>query len=1049
MDNASVASGVLVGRAQPLELVRGAVDDAFEHRGRLLLVTGEAGIGKTALVTQAADEARARGALVLAGACWEGAGVPGYWPWVQVLRGYAAWAGPERWERERAAAGPDLARLVPGDTAPRADPDDGGFRLFDSVATLLLHAAGEQPVVLVLEDLHWADSGSVRLLDFLSRQTGLTALVALGTYRDTEVTSAEHPLRALTVTAQVLPLGGLDRGGVAALLRRTAPVEPDATLVVLVHRRTGGNPFFVEQVSRLLAAGGSETTVPDGVRDAIERRVARLPSASAALLTTAAVLGAEFDVSLVATVADKPAADVEALLDSAVGARLLRVVDDARYRFDHDLIRETLVTGVAPARRAALHAAVLAALTERADAGAAVPAALLAHHAFLGVPVVPATVASARLEGAAEAATERLAADEAVTHYRRMLLLGTERQRDILLRLGDAQHRAGDGPAAADTYRDAAAAARAAGDVAVLAGAALGLHRLGAQTGSSHAEQIALLEEAVRALCDGETELRARLLAALARDLAHGVGADRRRVVELSGQALGLARDLDDPALLAFCLLARHDAVWRPGTARERLALAEEMDRAADAAGRRDLALQARANRFVARLELGDPAAFDELDGYARVAEELREPRFRYYAVSRQAAVAVLAGRFQEAERLIERADALGRQIGEPDTLNVRLDQLWALRTEQGRRREVAELFVAVSSPELARLYQTQAAGDAGDAAAVLTSLPDLERLAARWPATALGGWYAHLAELAVRVGTADVCRHALATLDGVGDAWLVDAGGVAVLGPVAYWRGVLLACLGRHDEAAVHLEEAITVAERMAALPWVARAQAELGLVLRRVDGERARTLLAAAEDAARALGLAPVHARLAAEDARAAGTFRRDGDIWTLAYAGQTARVRDTKGLRDLAVLLGCPGTDVHVLDLLAPGVRVADVGADPMIDDEARAAYRQRLTDLDAELDEAERHADLERAARAKAERDALLEHLGAAFGLRGRPRRLGDATERARKAVTARIRDSIDRVERHHAALGAHLRQAVVTGTTCAYRPAEPISWNLTT
>ena len=175
--------------------------------------------------------------------------------------------------------------------------------------------------------------------------------------------------------------------------------------------------------------------------------------------------------------------------------------------------------------------------------------------------------------------------------------------------------------------------------------------------------------------------------------------------------------------------------------------------------------------------------------------------------------------------------------------------------------------------------------------------------------------------------------------------------------------------------------------------------------------------------------------------------GVFRRDGAMWTIEFAGASVRLRDAKGLADLAVLLAAPGRPVPAVDLMATGAGRADLtmGADEVLDATARRRYKERLVDLDEEIAEAEGWSDPHRAERARAEREALLDELAAATGLSGRPRRLGDQSERARKAVTARIRDIIDRIERVHPALAAHLRHSVTTGAYCAYSPPARIDW----
>jgi hypothetical protein len=178
----------------------------------------------------------------------------------------------------------------------------------------------------------------------------------------------------------------------------------------------------------------------------------------------------------------------------------------------------------------------------------------------------------------------------------------------------------------------------------------------------------------------------------------------------------------------------------------------------------------------------------------------------------------------------------------------------------------------------------------------------------------------------------------------------------------------------------------------------------------------------------------------------------FRRDGDTWTLAFGGRSVPLRDAKGLRDLAILLATPGREVAATELVtgvanAAAAGLAGLGADPVLDDQARAAYRARLTQLDDELAEADRHHDIERSVRLATERDALIDELTSAAGLGGRPRRLGDVTERARTTVTARIRDAIGRIERVHPELGRHLRASIVTGARCSYRPAETVRWSI--
>jgi hypothetical protein len=547
---------------------------------------------------------------------------------------------------------------------------------------------------------------------------------------------------------------------------------------------------------------------------------------------------------------------------------------------------------------------------------------------------------------------------------------------------------------------------------------------------------IALLEEALAALdIEGTaTSIPARWLlsASLARELADGPESDLPRAVGLASAAVDGARAADDAGVLAYALFALADVRWEPGTATERLGIAGELADAATAASETELVLEAHLCRLFALLELGDPSFTIELGTFTRLAEQAAIPRYLYLARSRQATAASLTGPLEAADELIEAAAAYGERIGEPDAWAVKASQLAGLALIRHDWTRLSGLAAArgkaLIPPEVAwheRSWLLIEAGDQDAAAALVASMPSFPA-GYRWRHTAV---LTTDAELAAAVADRRRCAALYERLLPVADEFAVVGAAVFTTGPGALQLGLLAAALGRWDDATAHLDDAARRCDRLGAQLLAARARAE-------------RARVQAARDQ-------PV----TDEGDRADGNlFRRDGDVWTVAFNGRAVPLRDAKGLHDLAILLAAPGREVAATELVAgvhdgTATAIAALGADPVLDDRARAAYRARLADLDDELAEADERHDIERSARLGTERDALIDELARATGLGGRRRRLGDATERARTTVTARIRDAIGRIERAHPELGRHLRASIVTGTRCAYRPAETVRWNI--
>ena len=1029
---------VLVGRRLTVDALHSAIDAVMAGAGGVVLLAGEAGMGKTALAAEAAAYAKARGAVAVWGTCWEGEGAPGYWPWIQVVRALPRDSGGGEAVLAMLTGANEASDGVLGDEAAVR------FRTYDATAAYLRERSAVRPLVVVLDDLHWADISSLRLLLFLARQLHDGSALVIGTYRDVEMMLGEHPARGLLAElagqAGLLQLAGLTASEVGQLLNEVCGEWPPTALTATVHERAGGNPFFVPQTARLLAAQGAPldhalvTGVPRAVGDVLARRLARLPSDVVDLLAVAAVAGKRFAIAAVAGIAGLPAEDTVPLMDSAVRAGVVEQDSPGGGRFSHDLFREVLYEGLPTARRSALHLAV-AELLER-DADLAAPAAQIAYHRTMALPLGDQGQALAALVEAGREATARMAFDEAAGHLRRAVDLAggvPAAGLGMLCEYGDALRRTGNSEDARSAFLTAARRARAAGDTSVLARAAFGLHRVATMTESSRADVIALLEEALAVLGPRQTDMRWLLTAALARELIDGPDRDRPRAIALGAAAVVGARAAgaqtgEGRRALAFALFALCDVRWEPGTAAERLRIASELAVAAAAAGETELLLEAHLSRLAALLELGDPAFAAQLDAFSRLAENAAIPRYLYLARSRRATLASLTGPLEKADELIAAAAAYGERIGEPDAWAVKSSQLVGLafiRHDWTRLNGLAATRgQPLTPPEFAwheRSWLLIEAGDRDGAAALVAATASFPA-GYRWRHTAM---LTTEAELAAAVADRDRCTALYEQLLPRADEFAVVGAAVVTTGPVALQLGLLAAALGRWDDAARHLEAAAARSDRLGARRHGDRARDELErlpLVRDRADG-----------------GGEP-------------NVFRRDGEVWTLAFAGRRVQLRDAKGLRDLAVLLAAPGREVAATELVAgvhsgTATAIAALGADPVLDDRARAEYRARLADLDDELAQADAHHDIERSARLAAERDALIDELARAAGLGGRRRRLGGTAERARTTVTARIRDAIGRIERAHPELGRHLRASIVTGARCAYRPAETVRWSV--
>lgn len=1046
----------LVGRASELAAGSAAVDAALAGDGALVLITGDPGIGKTRLADELAAHADKQGAAVRWASCWEGEGAPAFWPFVQLLRADAA-----------ACALGVLEEVEAGDAGESAR-----FKLFDTVSRCILESARTQPLLIVIDDLQWADTSSLLLLRFLVRSMRGIPLAVVATLRDAEL--ARDEARAAIVTelgARVsrLSLRGLDGPDVGELLEATTGTQADTRTATAVHAHTDGNPFFVVQVARLLSAEGQLSSgtaarrlpLPDDVRAVLERRLARLSQPCHQLLQVAAVAGKTFDADLASGLAGL-GQDGAGYLDEAAFSRIVHRTEAGRWEFAHDLVRETLYEGLVPSLSRELHALVGEAL-ERLHTDDIEPhLAELAHHFLRAGEVGPGARGTTYAARAGRRAMALLAYEEAVAQFERALdslapptPRSAEERTALLLDLGEAQLWSGDWDAAKASLNDAANLARGRRKPHDLARAALGLGSGlgGFEVPLQDFAQVELLEEALRALDGEESVLRARVLARLSVALAWVAPVERQ--IELAGEALALCRRLGDESALIYILASWCDAIAGPDHIEERLDAANEMLEIAQRLGDHEGSLLARRLRVVALLEQGDPAVDTEIEAFAVLADRLGAPLFRWYVPQFRGCRAAMAGRLEQAEQLSREAEAIGEQAQSENASMLAI----SLRVQLGRAKGHVEAMVEMLL-DYAGIYGWVAAvlpwasltyaetGDAERAQHFLDRL-SVDRCA---PLSRNGEWLASMAfatEATALLGNAQIAAIIYDLLVPYGSRFAVDGILGSCLGAIDRHLGILAAVCGRYDDAVVHYERAIEGNAHAVAPLFVAYTELDYGrcLLARGAEGdeERGAALVERAETALRAMGaVVPGGPRVEAVHVATGNRFHRDGDVWSLSFDGTTVTVANAKGLHDLACLLAHPGKAVAAVELVGASPEVS-MGADAMLDDKARAAYKRRLAELEEDLAEAESFHDTERASRTREERDFLAAELAGALGLGGRERRLADPAERARKAVTMRIRNSIGRIAKVHPGLARHLERSVRTGTFCCYEPERPMEW----
>ncbi|MDP9236681.1 MAG: protein kinase [Chloroflexota bacterium] len=913
-----------VGRAPEQEQLAAALDRAIEGAGSLVMVVGEPGIGKTRLLEQFAAHARTAGALVLVGRCYDGDWAPPFSPFVEAIKQHATHT-PQ--QRLRAQLGNDagvLARIVPAlherlpnIAEPPAIPAEGErYRLLEAVSDTLGRLAAKRPLVLVLDDLHWADKGTIAMLQQVARTSATQPILVLGAYRDVEL-DRTYPLADALAglrrekNFERIALRGLDGAEVAELLDAIAEQDVPAALSEAIARETDGNPFFIKEVllhlveeKKIVQQDGTWTSklsiaemgIPEGVREVIGRRLSRVSETCGRMLTVASALTAGFSWEAISAICDAGDTALLDAVDEALGAQLIVERERGRYDFTHALIRHTLYEELSTPRRVLLHRQIGEALERLYVADLSAHVGELAHHFYEADAGTGGEKAISLCEAAGDAALRSLAYDEGVVQFERaVFLLGAAATKDERRRIGMMLKVAGTRFAAGihsiDVFIAAAERARDAGEWDLMMRAVLrdpfpaGRGVYSSTIWPTDSERIGpLLDEAVAHLPPGANGLRACALAQRSALAGNSTGETAHRVAEASAlarEAEAIARELDDPLVLMYVLYWTQWALWAELRGRGRqLQAATELLELASNSGNRPMVRTAHMWRAHCLMSVGDPAMDEDLEIFYRTAAEYRIRVLSWWSTTCVVNRKLITGEFAEAERLMAICLSYAPPpiAGESPEIGDNADvttsfayQLFSLRNSQGRLAEIEPLVrnAVEQSPDFPALRAALGLGFAQTDRldeAHLTIEPLLSMgVAGLRDDPNFDATLPLLAETCAAIGeqvAAPELYEALLSCEHL----MLCTGWRVPFGSADRLLGLLAALMGRRDDAARHFESAIEIEKRFGARPWVARTQLDYARMLRKRDAAgdaaRARELLQQALATAQEIGMAKVAA-------------------------------------------------------------------------------------------------------------------------------------------------------------------------------------------
>src|SRR3954454_9108156 len=881
-----------VGREDELRTLRALLPRAEGEGRRVVLLGGEAGSGKSRLVRELATHAAADGALVLYGACDAVVRSP-YGPFVEALDHLARTVAADELRAALGPTGGELARLLPDPPARvgglpdpvAADPDTERHRLHTAVADLLTGISRGRPLLLVLEDGHWADTPTLLLMRFLTRAAGRARLLLVATFRDAEVDVPPTLVEALADLRRSddvvrVRLSALAPDEITEFVRRAGGGEAPPELAQTIGALTDGNAFLVCELWRALVETGAVELIdgtlrltrsladlgtPESVREVVSERLARLASGTTELLELAATAGGEVALDVIRRAAGVEDAELLARLDEAVRSGVIeeRPTRVLAYRFTHELVRRALYDRLTGVRRAELHLRIGEAL-EGGGTPTGRALADLAHHFAAAAPLGGLERGLDYNVRAAREATASLAFDEAVARLRTALQLEIQRsprRAEVLLELGAAAHRAGKSNESLDAFAAAAEIARELDDTDLLARAAIGYENACWRPGITEAGAVELLEEGTSALGDEDCSLRVGLLSGLARAL--DFRGDHERAAVVRSSAVDMARRIEDQAGLATLLMR---AYWARGahTPQEHLAMLTEAEAIGDELGDREIVAEAMSWRVPTFVALADlDAARRELACMQAVAEQTAQPFVLHVAAQYGSALALCDGRLDEADALAQRSHEWGRVLTGRDASGSYGIQMFGIRREQGRLAALAPVVRMLA----ARPYGGWQWRPGLVAVLVELGMQSVARRElARVRADGLGAlreslWVASLtflADASAALGDEAMAALLYPELEPLGGGSVVIGQLVACYGAADRHLGMLAATLGEWDRAEEHFECATELNRGTGMLTWlghtlIAHARARIA----RGDRAGAQPLLAEAAELALRTGV------------------------------------------------------------------------------------------------------------------------------------------------------------------------------------------------